>query len=64
MPGMNLRSKQRWSVAGFFFLSGILTATWNARIPDVQQNLLLNNAQWGTVLVALPAGLVTFTACS
>lgn len=56
---MNLRSKQRWSVAGFFFLSGILTATWNARIPDVQQNLSLNNAQWGTVLVALPAGLVT-----
>ncbi len=56
---MSLRGKQRWSVAGFFFLAGILAASWNARIPDVQQHLLLNNAQWGTVLVALPAGLVT-----
>ena len=46
-------------VAGFFLLSGILTATWNARIPDVQQGLGLNDAAWGTVLVALPAGLVT-----
>ena len=53
------RSRQRWMVAGFFLLSGILTATWNARIPDVQQGLGLNDAAWGTVLVALPAGLVT-----
>lgn len=52
--------RQNWLiVAGFFFLSGLLAATWNARIPDVQDSTGLNNAAWGMVLVALPAGLVT-----
>jgi MFS family permease len=53
------KRKQRKTTAVFFFLSGIMTATWSSRIPDVQQKLGLNDAAWGTVLVAVPAGQVT-----
>jgi len=54
-----VRRKLRWQVSGFFFISGLLTASWNSRIPDVQQKLQLTDGAWGTVLVALPAGMVT-----
>ena len=53
------REKQRWVNLVFFFLSGIITATWASRIPDVQSALGLNDAQWGVVLFGLPLGLVT-----
>lgn len=52
------REKARWITIVFFFLSGIITATWASRIPDIQKKLALNDAQWGGVLFALPAGLV------
>lgn len=53
------RKKERWTTVVFFFLSGILTATWASRIPDVQRGLGLNNAAWGTVLFVIPVGLIT-----
>ena len=53
------KEKQRWINLFFFFLSGIVTATWASRIPDVQNKLGLNDAQWGVVLFSLPLGLVT-----
>lgn len=52
------RKKERWTTLVFFFLSGIITATWSSRIPDVQQQLGLNNAAWGTVLFVVPVGLL------
>jgi MFS family permease len=52
------RAKKRWITAVFFFVSGIITASWASRIPDVQRQLALNDAQWGLVLFTLPAGLV------
>jgi MFS family permease len=52
------RKKQRWFITVFFFISGILSASWSSRIPDIQQKLQLSNAALGTVLFALPAGLV------
>ena len=58
MSGEDQRKKLRWRVAGFFFISGIITATWNSRIPDVQDHLQLGNAAWGVVLAALPVGLM------
>ena len=58
MTNEERRKKLRWRVAGFFFLSGIITATWNSRIPDVQDHLQLGNAAWGVVLAALPVGLM------
>jgi MFS family permease len=52
------KRKQRWVIGLFFFLAGILTASWSSRIPDVQQKLQLDNASLGRVLFFLPAGLV------
>ena len=52
------RKKARWITAVFFFLSGIISASWASRIPDMQKRLALNDAEWGAVLFALPAGLV------
>jgi len=54
-----VRRKLRWQVSGFFFISGLFTASWNSRIPDIQQKLQLTDGAWGTVLVSLPAGMVT-----
>ncbi|HET7897808.1 MAG TPA: MFS transporter, partial [Flavisolibacter sp.] len=55
---MDQRKKQRWVIALFFCLAGILTASWSSRIPDVQHKLQLDNAALGVVLFGLPAGLV------
>ncbi len=51
---------QRARAAGivFYFLSGFGYAAWASRIPSIQQHLHLNEAQWGAVLFAMPAGLM------
>lgn len=54
-----LRKKERWTTIVFFFLSGIISASWSSRIPDVQQQLGMNNAAWGRVLFVVYAGLIT-----
>jgi MFS family permease len=56
--------KRRRITSIFFFLSGILTASWSLRIPDVQNKLELNNAALGSVLAALPAGMIMALAFS
>src|SRR5262245_53099707 len=48
----------RFSVAVFFFISGFGFSTWASRIPTIQQQLHMNEAQLGAVLFALPAGLL------
>jgi MFS family permease len=45
-------------VAVFFFISGFGFSTWASRIPVIQQQLHLNEAQLGAVLFALPVGLL------
>lgn len=52
------QKKQRLILFVFFFLSGLVTATWASRIPDMQQKLGFNNRELGNVLFAIPVGLV------
>ena len=59
LEGSPQRRKERWITLIFFILSGILTATWSSRIPEVQQRLGMNNAAWGTALFIIPVGLIT-----
>jgi len=54
----DLRKRARWVTTAFYFISGIISASWSSRIPDVQGRLQLDDAQWGTVLFFLPVGLV------
>ena len=42
----------------FFFISGFGYATWASRIPTIQHQLHLNEAQLGTLLFAMPVGLM------
>lgn len=42
----------------FFFVSGFGFSTWASRIPTIQLQLHLNDAQLGAVLFALPVGLM------
>lgn len=55
---MTAARRMRIAVAIFFFLSGFTFASWASRIPTLQQKLHLNDAQLGTVLFALPMGLI------
>jgi MFS family permease len=49
----------RIAVSTFYFIQGIVFASWASRIPDIQQHLHLNNGQLGGVLFALPIGQLT-----
>ncbi|RFM25975.1 MFS transporter [Deminuibacter soli] len=50
--------RTRVAVAVFFFISGFTLASWASRIPSLQQQLHLNNAELGTLLFAMPLGLL------
>ncbi|MBB1283708.1 MFS transporter [Flavisolibacter sp. BT320] len=52
------RRKERRVLVVFFFLSGLVTASWASRIPEIQTDLGLNNRELGNVLFAIPVGLV------
>lgn len=42
----------------FFFISGFGYSSWASRIPGIQQQLNLNEAELGSVLFAMPVGLI------
>ena len=49
----------RMAVSVFFFIAGFVFASWASRIPDIKNHLHLSDAGLGSVLLALPAGLMT-----
>lgn len=52
------RGVHRLAVGAFFFIQGLCFASWASRIPSIQQSLGLSEAALGSVLLALPAGLM------
>ncbi|HEX8530314.1 MAG TPA: MFS transporter, partial [Cytophagales bacterium] len=52
------RRVHRWAVGAFFFLQGICFSSWASRIPTIQQQMGLSDAQLGAVLFAIPTGLM------
>ncbi|TGE28278.1 MFS transporter [Hymenobacter metallicola] len=48
----------RLAIGVFFLVSGFGYATWASRIPTIQQQLGLSEAELGGVLLALPTGLL------
>lgn len=48
----------RMAAGLFFFVQGIVFATWANRIPDIKRALQLNDAELGNVLFAIPMGQV------
>jgi MFS family permease len=53
------RRLHRIAVGAFFFLAGLCFSSWASRIPNIQQQLHLDNAALGGVLLGLPVGLLT-----
>ncbi|MDO7171139.1 MFS transporter [Mariniflexile sp. AS56] len=51
---MELRKKQRIALSIYFFLSGICFASWASRIPTIKDFFNLNEAELGTILLAMP----------
>jgi MFS family permease len=51
---MSLLTKQRIALSTFFFISGFTFASWASRIPTIKGALGLNEAELGTVLLAMP----------
>lgn len=52
------RGVHRLAVGAFFFIQGLCFASWASRIPSIQLSLGMSEAVLGTVLLALPAGLM------
>lgn len=48
----------RIAVSIFFFIAGLVVATWASRIPDIKNALHLNEAALGGILFAIPVGQV------
>lgn len=51
---MKTRAKQRVALSVYFFLSGICFATWASRIPTIKEFFGFNEAELGTILLAMP----------
>jgi MFS family permease len=51
---MELKVKQRVALGTYFFLSGLSFATWASRIPTIKTFFNLNEAELGTILLAMP----------
>jgi len=51
---MELKNKQRIALSTYFFLSGICFASWASRIPTIKEFFDFNDAQLGTILLAMP----------
>ena len=56
--------RKRVAVAAYYFVPGVVFASWASRIPDVKQMLHLSNGQLGTVLFAIPIGQLLMMAFS
>ncbi len=52
------RRNLRMAVAAFFFVQGLSFAAWASRIPDIKNMLKLTEGGLGSVLLALPLGLM------
>jgi len=51
---MELKVKQRIGLSVFFFLAGLLFASWASRIPTIKIALNLNEAELGSILFLMP----------
>ncbi|KAA6329257.1 Inner membrane protein YbjJ [termite gut metagenome] len=65
----NLKDKKakpwyRISVAAYFFVAGLVFASWASRIPDIKKALGMNEAELGGVLFFIPIGQMSAMALS
>jgi MFS family permease len=54
----------RIAVSTFYFIQGLVFASWAGRIPDIQKQLGLSEGALGAILFAMPVGQLTATMVS
>lgn len=54
----------RLAVSAFYFIQGLVFASWASRIPDIKTALGLNDAALGGVLFSIPVGQLSAMALS
>jgi MFS family permease len=67
IPGPTLGRELRQSrvaIVCYFFVLGVATATWAARLPAIKESLHLSDGRLGLALFAVPAGSVLTLALS
>ncbi len=52
-------SRARLAVSTLFLLVGLMVGSWAARIPGVRSQVVVDDAQWGLILLAAPLGTLT-----
>src|SRR5687768_6243643 len=50
------KNKHRIFLSTFFFMSGFSFATWASRIPTIKMAYGFNDAELGSILLAMPIG--------
>nr|WP_262907963.1 MFS transporter [Hymenobacter sp. 15J16-1T3B] len=56
LPGHITPRTHRLAVAAWFFLQGLIFASWASRIPAIQQRMSLSEGDLGLLLLAIPLG--------
>ncbi len=56
--------QSRVAIVCYFFILGVATATWAARLPAIKESLHLSDGRLGLALFAVPAGSVLTLALS
>lgn len=59
MAGVTSNSRARLAVSTLFLLVGLMVGSWAARIPGVRSQVVVDDAQWGLILLAAPLGTLT-----
>jgi MFS family permease len=63
-PSLHTRRYYRIAASCFYFMQGLVFASWASRIPDIKALLHLSTASLGAVLFAIPVGQLTAMAMS
>jgi MFS family permease len=50
--------KAEYATKALFFACGVGFSSWASRIPEIKEKLLLNDAEFGSVLFAMPIGSI------
>lgn len=61
---LHTRTYYRIATGAFFFIQGLIYASWASRIPDIKDALNMSDATLGGVLLALPVGQLSAMALS
>ncbi|EGH3529762.1 MFS transporter [Salmonella enterica subsp. enterica serovar Hessarek] len=64
LSSRNALKRRTWALFMFFFLPGLLMASWATRTPAIRDILSVSTAEMGAVLFGLSIGSMSGILCS